>query len=126
MPNPEYKNLDQPDETIEFPGAAAHLVEIGDLTIANLVTEPGWRWSANNRPIVGGEWCQARHVGIIVSGRLGVRMLDGTEFVLGPNDAFDVPPGHDAWTVGDEPCVQIEWAGMRAWSGFPTGIRSRV
>jgi class 3 adenylate cyclase len=75
---------------------------------------------------VGGEWCQARHVGIIVSGRLGVRMLDGTEFELGPNDAFDVPPGHDAWTVGDEPCVQIEWAGMRAWAGFPTGIRSRV
>lgn len=126
MPDPAYKSLDDPDETIEFQGAAAHLVEIGDLTIAHLVTQPGWRWSTNHRPIVGGEWCQARHVGVIVSGRLGVQMLDGTEFELTPNDAFDVPPGHDAWTVGDEPCVQIEWSGMRAWAGFPTGIRSRV
>jgi class 3 adenylate cyclase len=126
MPDPAYKSLESPDETIDFPGATAHLVEIGDLTIAELITQPGWRWSTNNRPIVGGDWCQARHVGVIVSGRLGVRMLDGTEFELGPSVAFDVPPGHDAWTVGDEPCVQIEWAGMRAWAGFPTGIRSRV
>lgn len=126
MPDPEYRSLEDPDETIEFPGASARLVEIGDLTIGELTTQPGWRWSTNNRPIVGGDWCQARHVGVIVSGRLRVHMLDGTEFELRPNDAFDIPAGHDAWTVGEEPCVQFEWAGIRAWAGFPTGIRSRV
>lgn len=83
MPDPAYKSLESPDETIDFPGATAHLVEIGDLTIAELITRPGWRWSTNNRPIVGGDWCQARHVRVIVSGTLGVRMLDGTEFELG-------------------------------------------
>ena len=65
MPDPEFKSLDRPDETIEFPGAAAHLVELGDLTIAHLITQPGWRWSTNHRPVIGGDWCcQARHVGV--------------------------------------------------------------
>jgi class 3 adenylate cyclase len=78
------------------------------------------------KPTVGGEWCQARHVGIVVSGGLGVVMSDGTKVEFGPGNVFDIPPGHDGYTVGDEPCVQIEWAGIRSWAGFPTGIRSRV
>jgi class 3 adenylate cyclase len=90
------------------------------------VNEPGWRWSTDVRPTVGGEWCQARHVGFIVSGRLGIDFSDGGSMVFGPGDVFDVPPGHDGYTVGDEPVVQIEWTGLRMWAGFPTGIRSRV
>jgi class 3 adenylate cyclase len=119
-------NLDAPDEVIEFPRITAKLVELGDLTIAMLVSEPGWRWSEHNRPKVGGEWCQARHVGVVISGRLGIDFSDGTSAAFGPNDVFDIPPGHDGYTVGDEPCVQIEWAGIRAWAGFPTGVHSRV
>jgi class 3 adenylate cyclase len=91
-----------------------------------MVNEPGWRWSTDIRPTVGGEWCQARHVGIVLSGRLGIDFPDGTSFVFGEGDVFDIPPGHDGYTVGDEPVVQLEWAGLRAWAGFPTGIRSRV
>ena len=120
------KNLGTPDEVIEFPGVTAHVVEVGDFTVGRMVTEPGWRWSTHNRPIVGGEWCQARHVGIVISGRIGLLMSDGSEFEFGPGDVIDVPPGHDGYTIGDEPCVQIEWAGLRAWAGFPAGIRSRV
>jgi class 3 adenylate cyclase len=119
-------NLDTPDEVIDFPGVTTNLVELGDLTVGLMVAEPGWRWSTHVRPKVGGEWCQARHVGVVVSGRLGILLSDGTELEFGPNDVFDIPPGHDGFTIGDEPCVQIEWAGIRAWAGFPTGIHSRV
>ena len=126
MPDVPRGNLDVPDEVIEFPKIAASLVELGDLTVGMMVAEPGWRWSVHNRPKVGGEWCQARHVGVILSGRLGIDFSDGTTAQFGPNDVFDIPPGHDGYTVGDEPCVNIEWAGLRAWAGFPTGIHSRV
>jgi class 3 adenylate cyclase len=120
------KSLETPDDTIEFERVVSHLVELGDVTVGRIVSEPGWRWSTHVRPIVGGEWCQARHVGVILSGQLGVEFPDGTSRVLRPNDIFDVPPGHDGYTVGDEPCAQLEWAGLRTWAGFPTGIHSRV
>ena len=126
MPDALYKSLGTPDDVIEFPGMKARIVELGDLTVGELVSEPGWRWSTHVRPTVGGDWCQARHVGIVLSGRLGIVMSDGTELEFGPHDVFDVPPGHDGYTVGDEPCVQIEWAGLRASPGLPTGIHSRV
>jgi class 3 adenylate cyclase len=119
-------NLDAPDEVLEFPLIRAGLVELGDLTVGLFVAEPGWRWSEHIKPRVGGEWCRARHVGVVLSGRLGIDFADGTSVEFGPNDVFDIPPGHDGYTVGDEPCVQIEWSGIRAWAGFPTGIHSRV
>jgi class 3 adenylate cyclase len=78
------------------------------------------------KPMVGGEWCQARHVGFIVSGRLGIEFTDGTTAEFGPGDVFDIPPGHDGYTIGEEPVLQVEWSGLRAWAGFPTGIHSRV
>jgi class 3 adenylate cyclase len=120
------KNLESPDHVIEFPAIRAGTVDIGDLTVGQLVSEPGWRWSTHVRPTVGGEWCQARHVGMIMSGRLGVEFPDGAKLELGPNTVFDIPPGHDGYTLGDESCVHIEWAGVRAFAGFPTGIHSRV
>ena len=126
MPDFIWKSFDRPEETIEFPGVVAHVVELGDLTVARLVNAPGWRWSAHMKPTVGGEWCQARHIGVILSGCLGIELSDGTTMEFRANDVFDVPPGHDGFTVGDEPCVQIEWTGIRAWAGFPTGIHSRV
>ena len=119
-------NLDTPDEVLEFPNITANLVELGDLTVGLLVSQPGWRWSKDNRPKVGGEWCQARHVGVVLSGRMGIDFSDGTRVEFGPNEIFDIPPGHDGFTIGDEPCVQIEWSGLRAWAGFPTGFHSRV
>jgi class 3 adenylate cyclase len=120
------KSLDRPDEVVEFPNVRTELVDLGDLTVGRMVNAPGWRWSKDVKPTVGGDWCQARHVGIILSGRLGIDFADGTTVEFGPGDVFDIPPGHDGYTVGDEACVQVEWAGIRAFAGFPTGIRSRV
>ncbi|MGH3127057.1 MAG: adenylate/guanylate cyclase domain-containing protein [Gaiellaceae bacterium] len=120
------KSFEKPDDVVEFPRIRSRIVELGDLTVGELVSEPGWRWSEHVRPTVGGEWCQARHVGFIVSGSLGIDFMDGTRAVFGPGDVFDIPPGHDGYTVGNEPCVNIEWTGIRAWAGFPTGIHSRV
>jgi hypothetical protein len=122
-----FKNLRTPDQLIEMPGVTSRLVELGDLTVGQIVTEPGWRWSTHMRPTVGGEWCQIRHVGVVLSGRLSVVFPDGTEIEFGPDEVIDIPPGHDGYTVGDEPCVQIEWAGLRSFfAGVPTGVRSRV
>ena len=120
------KNFDDPDEVIDVPSVRVQVVDLGDLTVGRMVNEPGWRWSTHMKPIVGGEWCQARHVGFIISGGLGIEFSDGTEAKFGAGDVFDIPPGHDGFTIGDEPCVQVEWTGLRAWAGFPTGIHSRV
>jgi class 3 adenylate cyclase len=120
------KSFKKPDDVVEFPSIRTRIVELGDLTVGELVSEPGWRWSEHVRPTVGGDWCQARHVGFIISGELGIDFSDGSRAVFGPGDVFDVPPGHDGFTVGDVPCVQVEWIGIRAFAGFPTGIHSRV
>ena len=100
---------------------------LGELTMSRLVAEPGWRWSEHVRPSVGGEWCQVHHVGFVISGRLGTLYPDGTEVVYGPDDIVDIPPGHDGYVVGDEPCVQIFWAGNRPFfASFLIGSRTRV
>jgi class 3 adenylate cyclase len=120
------KNIAEPDELIEFPNMHVQVVDLGDITVGYMVNEPGWSWRECVQPRVGGEWCQARHLGMILSGRIGIELQDGTRFEMGPNDVFDIPPGHNGWTIGDEPCIQVEWAGIRAFAGFPTGIHSRV
>jgi class 3 adenylate cyclase len=76
--------------------------------------------------MVGGDWCIARHVGVVVSGRMGVDLKDGARFELGPNDVFDIPPGHDAYVVGEEPLVEIDWSGLEAWTGFKVRLHDRV
>ena len=112
------KNLTNPDETLEFPGIKVQQVDLGDLTVGRIVTDPGWRWYTHVRPHVGGDWCEARHVGVVLSGRFEVVMRDGTTLAFGPEDVFEISPGHDGYTLGDEPCVQIEWSGLRAFAGF--------
>ena len=112
------KNLDRPDATLQFPHLTVKQVDLGDITVGLTHLEPGWRWSNDVRPEVGGDWCEARHVGVVLSGRFGATMRDGTTVEFGPNDVFEIPPGHDGFVVGDEPCVQIEWAGLRAFAGF--------
>jgi class 3 adenylate cyclase len=119
------KSVDEPDEVVDFPNVHTDIVHLGDMTVGRFVNQPGWRWSRDVRPTVGGDWCQIRHVGYIVSGRLGIEFPDGSSIVFGPGDVFEVPPGHDGYTVGDEPVVQIEWSGLRHWAGLGSG-RNRV
>ena len=120
------KNVDEPDEVVDFPNVHTDIVHLGDMTVGRFVNGPGWRWSRDVRPTVGGEWCQIRHVGFIISGRLGADFTDGSSIVFGPGDVFEIPPGHDGYTVGDEPVVQIEWTGLRNWAGLATSGRSRI
>jgi class 3 adenylate cyclase len=126
MPERRVKSIDEPDEILQFPKLTVRVVELGDITVGHFVNEPGWSWAECMRPKVGGDWCQARHLGMVLSGRLGVEFEDGTTFEVGPQEVFDIPPGHNGWVVGDEPVVQIEWSGIRAFAGFLTGIHSRV
>src|ERR1700756_1613927 len=76
-----------------------------------------------NQP--GGRWCRIRPVGYMISGRLGLDFPDGSSVVFVPGDVFDIPPGHDGYTVGDEPVIQIEWTGLRHWAGYGS-VRSRI
>jgi class 3 adenylate cyclase len=111
------KSFGAPDQTIELPLLRAEIVELGDFTVGYVVHQPGWSWSEHVRPSVGGEWCQARHVGVLLSGRTGVRLEDGTTYELSPRDVVDIPPGHDGWVIGDEPAVMLEWAGLHTFAG---------
>ncbi|HEX6401443.1 MAG TPA: adenylate/guanylate cyclase domain-containing protein [Actinomycetota bacterium] len=121
-----HKNLGEAEETLRFELGRVDLVSVGDLTIGRNVLEPGWRWSDHIRPIVGGEWCLSRHVGVILSGQLTVVMEDGTRFDFGEGDVIDVAPGHDAWVTGDEPAVTIEWSGVRGWLEPLESLNDRV
>jgi len=116
------KNLDRPDETLKFDKIVQQLVELGDFTVGRYTCEPGWRWATHIKPRVGGDWCKARHVGIIISGRLGLLFPDGSTKAFGPHEVYDIPPGHDGFTIGDESCVMVEWVGSRAFSGNRAGV----
>ena len=111
MQSTEHKTFDSPDETREFPNGRAEILQVGDSEIGRLVLEPGWRWSNDVKPIAGTESCQAPHFQYHVSGRLAIRMDDGSEFVAGPGDITSLPSGHDAWVVGEDPVVVVDWYG---------------
>jgi class 3 adenylate cyclase len=119
------KNLGSPDVTVRYPRITQQTVELGDLTVAHSVLEPGWRWSRDVRPEVGGEWCQARHIGTVLEGAFAVVFPDGSRTDLRAGDVYDIPPEHDGFTLGDTPCTLIEWAGIRAFSGFRAGLSGR-
>ena len=106
----EVKNFDSPDETRPFEGKGkADVVELAGKTIGRAVFEPGWRWSENVKPIAGTDSCEVSHLGYCISGRMKIFMDDGAEVEAGPGDVFAIPPGHDAETVGDEPCVALDF-----------------
>jgi quercetin dioxygenase-like cupin family protein len=107
----ERKDLRSPDETRTFEKGRLDLINIGGGTVGRLTLEPGWRWSKHVKPIAGTEWCEAPHFQYHLSGRIHVLMMDGTEFEVGPGEVSALPSGHDAWVVGDEPVVLIDWAG---------------
>lgn len=111
MDKTEYKNLASPDETRTFGHGRVETIKIGNGTIGRITLQPGWRWSNDVKPIAKTELCECAHFQYQVSGRLHVLMSDGTEFELGPGDVSYLKPGHDAWVVGNEPVVVIDWLG---------------
>jgi len=109
-------SVDKPSETRPFK-AHGHMdvVTLGDFTIGRATFEPAWRWSVDVKPIAGTESCMTRHTGLVVSGAMTVRSDDGSETTYGPNDVFVIEPGHDAWTVGDVPCIALD-TGISAYA----------
>ena len=116
MANIQRKPLDQPDETRPVDKGKVEVVTVADTTMMRTSFEPGWRWSECVKPIVGGDSCQVNHVGYCVSVRIHVRMDDGEELEIGPGEASHIPPGHDAWVVGDEPYVAIDFVGAKEYA----------
>jgi hypothetical protein len=111
MATAEKKSFDSADETREFPNGKLDLIDIGGASIGRLTLNPGWRWSNDVKPLAGTEWCDAPHFQYQVSGRAHIVMADGTEFDSGPGDVTALPQGHDAWVIGDEPVVLVDWWG---------------
>ena len=112
MAQMQRKSLSQPDEAREFPLGTLELVTLNGVTFGRATLQPGWRWSTSVKPVVNTASCEAPHLQYHAAGRLGVRMDDGSEMEFGPGDVSWLPPGHDAWVVGNEPVVVIDISGM--------------
>ena len=126
MANYECKKFSSPDETRTFPKGKVEVLNMGGGTVGKLTLEAGWRWSEHVKPIAGTEWCEAPHFQYIVSGRIAVKMSDGKEFEMGPGEVSALPSGHDAWVVGKEPVVAIDWAGAVNYAkAIPAEARAR-
>ncbi len=110
------KSLDSPDETRTFEKGKVELVNLKTVTIGRSVFEPGWSWDKCVKPIVKTNSCEAPHTSVIISGRLKVRMDDGTEAEGGPGDVAVIPPGHNAWVIGDEPCVMLDFTDAKDYA----------
>lgn len=112
MAQMQKKTFGNPDETRKFDRGQLDLVTLGGIAFGRGVFQPGWRWSTSVKPLVKTKSCEAPHLQYHVSGRLHVVMDDGSEAEFGPGDVSLLPPGHDAWVVGDEPAVVIDISGM--------------
>jgi len=110
----EAKSVDKEGEVREFPKGQVQVVTVGSITVTRSNMQPGWRWSECVKPIAGTDSCQVPHHGYAITGVLGVRMDDGTEITINPGDAYSVGPGHDGWTIGDEPFVGVDFSAAMA------------
>ena len=110
------KSFNTPDETRTLPKTKVEVVKVGDVTLMRATFEPGWKWSEHVKPTAGTDSCQVHHVVSVISGHLKIVMDDGTEIEIDPGDVADIPPGHDAWAIGDEPVVLIDFAGAATYA----------
>ena len=107
----EKKSFTAPDERRTPPNTTMESVRFGDRVVSRITYQPGWRWSNDIKPTAGTDRCQVNHFAYVLSGRTHVVMADGTEMEIGPGDVVTIPAGHDAWVVGDESCVFLDFGG---------------
>lgn len=119
------KSFNQPDEVVCGPRVAKRIVTMGKTFVARTEYQPGWRWSTDMKPTAKTSSCQHHHQGVMLSGHMHLVSGEGGERNIGPGDAFDIPPGHDAWVLGNEPCVMYEFQSARDW-GKPPESGERV
>src|SRR5215210_6421438 len=116
MANAVRKNFHSPDETRPITNGTVEVVSLGDISAMRLTFHPGWRWSEDVKPIAGTDSCGVHHVGYQLSGRPHVKLDDGTEEEYGPGDVYNIPPGHDAWVLGAEPVISIDFRGAETYA----------
>ena len=116
MAGVQSRDFDSPDETRTPDKTQVDVVRMGSTAAARLTLEPGWRWSECVKPVAGTDSCQTHHFGYCISGYMIVVMDDGTEMEVGPGEAIEIPPGHDAWVTSDEPYVGIDVAGAATYA----------
>ena len=109
------QRFSQSTDVRTLPRGRIDVVELDDVVVGRMTYEPGWRWSVDVKPIARTDSCQFHHLGVVLSGRLRAQMPDGTELEIGPGDVFEIPPGHDAWVVGDEQWVGVDFEAMRTY-----------
>lgn len=107
----ERKDFSYPDEVRAFDKGRLELVNIGTGVVGRLVLEPGWRWSESVKPLVGTEWCEAPHFQYHAAGRIRIITSGGEEFEVGPGEVSSLPSGHDAYVVGEDPVVMVDFYG---------------
>ena len=111
MAKAEYKEFGKPDEVRTFEKGKIELVKMAAGTVGRMTLEPGWQWSKHVKPLAKTDWCLAPHFQYLVSGKIRVKMADGEEFDLGPGSVSALSQGHDAWVIGNEPVIGVDWAG---------------
>ena len=107
----EVRDLDEPEAVVDGPLGATNQVRLAGTVVSRHVLQPGWSWEEHSKPLVGTASCELYHRGVVLSGRMGIRMDDGEELVVGPGQVFDLPPGHVTCVEGDEELVMVDWAG---------------
>jgi hypothetical protein len=117
MSRVEVRDLGEPEAVVSYPLGTSNQVRLAQTVVTRHVLQPGWSWEKHARPLVGTASCELYHRGVVLSGRMGVRTDEGEELVIGPNQVFDLPPGHVTWVEGNEELVMVDWAGG---AGFDT------
>jgi class 3 adenylate cyclase len=107
----EVRNLDEPEAVVSHPLGATDQVRLAGTVVSRHVLQPGWSWEEHARPSAGTPSCELYHRGVVLSGRMGIRTDEGEELVVGPNQVYDLPPGHLTWVEGDDDLVMVDWAG---------------
>jgi class 3 adenylate cyclase len=126
MPRLQRKNFSTPDQVRQFPSGRCEIVALDDTSVGKFVFEPGWRWSKDVKPVAGTNSCQFRHLGYCMSGALEVLMDDGTTMVIRAGEAYEIPPGHDAWVNGDEAWCSLEFASAHNFGVPAQALGERV
>src|SRR6185295_2881036 len=126
MPHLQRKSVTRPDRTRVLGSGRVDLFDLDETVVGRITLPPGWRWSVDVQPTVQTVSCQTRHVSYAVSGTLHVVMDDGTELDIQGGDVHEIPPGHDAWVVGDEPYVAVEWASSATYGQASDDLGDRT
>jgi class 3 adenylate cyclase len=126
MPQLQRKGFERPESVRRFPNGKVDVIQLGEVAVCRFLFAPGWTWSRDVAPIVGTRSCQHRHLGYTIAGALHVRMDDGTELVIRAGDAYEIPPGHDAWVEGDEPWESVEFTSGHTYALSPEDLGERT